>query len=246
MNRTKKAKIILLLILMLTSLFVIGCSTHGKEDSPNVTYEFCPGKIFYSASQSNKMLYYATNQSTIHGSAVYDPNGNIISGSTFLSPVNVSDDNGGMWVADGFVEDVKNNVFDVGTYTLKFSLKNSNHSAEKHMEWVNFPTWKSTPSFVTDTANTTRTIEVVSSGITTGSNTSGYDIRYRLKIYVYRSNASQLFGQSKMSNSASIIYSLPKVASSIELVPVLVCEMYQNGRIMKSLFYPSQRFTYNP
>lgn len=246
LNKSRLTKIALFLLTIFTTIFVLGCSTKGKEDDENVLYEFCPGKSFYSASQSNNMLYYATNQSTIVSSAVCDTTDTVISGSGFLSPVNVADDNGGMWVADGFCEDYESKRFSVGTYTLKFNLSSGSHSAVKYMDWENFPTWKSTPTFTTSSANSLRVIYVATSGINTDANTANYSIRYRIKVYVKRTNASQLFGQSSGQAVGSLVYSLPKTTNSLILVPYLVCEMSQNGRIEKTLFYKGPEFTYNP
>ena len=238
MSETKKSKVILLLILLLSSLFIVGCSTHGKPDEEVVRYEFCPGKYFTTPSvqQAENMFYYATNQSTITQSAVYDTKDKIISGSMFKSPVNASDDNGGMWVADGFCRDTKKE-YGVGTYTLKFSTKNGSYTNKKYMEWDNFPQWQGTPTFTFDRTN--NFVTVTHSGITTDASTTDYTVKYRIKVYVNFSSYSQLFGQSETSNAGVLIYSLPKVSSSIELRTVLVAEMYQNGRIEKILFYPA-------
>ncbi len=243
-NKSRFKKIIFLILTLFTTIFVLGCSTKGKEDDANVVYEFCPGKSFYSTSESNNMLYYATNQSTIVSSAVYDPNNTVINGSGFLSPVNVADDNGGMWVADGFCEDYESKRFSEGTYTLNFTLTSGTHTAKRDMAWDNFPTWKSSPSFDTSSVNSSRTISA--SGNITDVNTENYNIIYRIKVYVKRYNASQLFGQSRGYSGGTIVYSLPKTLNSLVLVPYLVCEMSQNGKIQKTLFYKGPEFSYNP
>ncbi len=246
LSETRKAKLILLLLMLISSLFILGCSTHGKEDEEDVRYEFCPGRYFISASEAHNMLYYAVNQSSISG-GVKDPNGEIIHGSGFQGPVNASDDNGGMWIADGFY-DTDNTNYNEGIYTLYFSIKSGNYETKREMIWTDFPTWKSTPDINTSSANTpSRMVYADASGITTDDNTANYDIYYRIKVYVAGLTASKLFGQSKaQKGSNNLTYTLPRVSSSIKLVPVLVCEMYQNNKIQKILYYPGTAFTYNP
>ncbi len=249
LSENQKTKLILLLLLLISSLFILGCSSHGKQDEEDVRYEFCPGKYFWSAGESHNMVYYAVNQSSVTGS-VKDPNGNIISGSGFKGPVNISDDNGGMWVADGFIEEqnASSYAFVEGTYTLGFSIKSGNYETKRDMSWEGFTTWKNTPNFNTSSVNTpSRLLYIDSAGINTDANTANYEIGYRIKVYVADISVSQLFGQSKISASANnLTYTLPKIGSSIKLVPVLVCEMYQNGKIQKILYYPGTAFTYNP
>ena len=247
---SKKTKIILMLILLLSSFFALGCSTHGKGDEIIVRYEFCPGKYYTTASvqEAYNMFYYAVNQSEIQGSAVYDTHNNAISGSRFTNPVNISDDNNGSWIADGFYTDI-NNRYGVGTYTLRFIVKSLNYSKEKYMSWDDFPNWQRTPIFDTSAVNDAgHRITVTHSGISRTGASSQYTVRYRVKLYVYdASTSSTLFGQSASSNDAGdITYSLPTTASSYQLVPVLVAELHNGGQIQKILYYPGERFTYNP
>ncbi len=245
LSETQKTKLILLFLLLISSLFILGCSSHGKEDEEDVRYEFCPGKYFTSASEARNMLYYAVNQSSVSG-GVKDPNGQTINGSGFQGPVNVADDNGGIWVADGYY-DITNNTYGNGIYTLYFSIKSGNYETKREMNWDGFPTWNSTPSIDTSSANTQRIIGANSARIITGENTDGYTIKYRIKVYVAGLTTSKLFGQSKaVDGSQPLTYTLPRVSSSIKLVPVLVCEMYKNEKIQKILFYPDSAFTYNP
>lgn len=246
LSETRRTKIIILLLLLISTIFVLGCSTHGKEDEEDVRYEFCPGKYFTSASEAHNMLYYAVNQSSISG-GVKDPNGETIHGSGFQGPVNASDDNGGMWVADGFY-DTDNTSYGEGIYTLYFSIKSGSYETKREMNWENFPTWKNTPTINTSSANTpSRMILADSAGITTNETTTGYEVVYRIKVYVAGLTSAKLFGQSKAQKGTNnITYTLPRVSSSIKLVPVLVCEMYQNNKIQKILYYPGTAFTYNP
>ena len=244
----KREKIILLLIMILSSLFLLGCNSHGKGDETIIRYEFCPGKYYESASvqQSQNMFYYAVNQSEIQGSAVYDTANNPISGSAFNSPLNISDENNGSWIADGFCRDV-NNQYPVGTYTLSFTVKSINYTKQKYMEWVNFPNWKSTPVFDTSAVNDQgHRITITHSGITNIAANEEYSVRYRIKVYVNINRSSQLYGQSASSNAGVIDYSLPKATRSVELIPILVAELHKGGQIEKILFYPGQPFTYNP
>lgn len=249
LSETRRTKIIILLLLLISTIFVLGCSTHGKEDEEDVRYEFCPGKCFWSSGEAHNMIYYAVNQSSVTG-AVKDPYDELVSDSGFESPVNVADDNGGMWVADGFVEEKNPSEykFEEGIYTLYFKTKSESYETKREMNWYNFPTWKDTATFYTDSANSSsREIKVLFAGITSDENTKQYSIQYRLKVYVAESRASRLFGQSKaQGDSTEIRYSLPRVSSSIKLVPVLVCEMYQNNKIQKILYYPGKEFPYNP
>ena len=135
LSESKRTKIILMLILLLSSIFVLGCSTHGKGDETIIRYEFCPGKYYTTASvqQADNLIYYAVNQSEIQGSSVLDPAKNTVSGSSFRSPVNISDDNNGSWIADGFCIDTKNSRYQIGTYTLNFIVKSINYLKEKNM-----------------------------------------------------------------------------------------------------------------
>ena len=253
LSENQKTKLILLLLLLISSLFILGCSSHGKQDEEDVRYEFCPGKYFWSAGESHNMIYYAVNQSSVSGS-VKDPNGTVINGSGFKGPVNVSDDNGGMWVADGFVEEknASSYAFIEGTYTLGFSIKSGNYETKRDMNWEGFTTWKNQPTFNTSSVNSpSRLLYIESAEINTDANTANYEIRYRIKVYVGGNlSVSQLFGQSKAIDQSKFVnqltYTLPKVGTSIQLVPVLVCEMYQNGKIQKILYYPGTAFTYNP
>ena len=236
-------------MLLLSSIFVLGCSTHGKDSEVIVRYEFCPGKYYESASvqQSQNMFYYAVNQSEIQGSAVYDTHNNMIRGSAFNSPVNISDDNNGTWVADGFYRDSNNN-YPVGTYTLKFTVNSITYAKEKHLEWTDFPNWQSTPVFdVSAVNNPGHQVTITHSGIATNNAISQYSVRYRIKVYINQNSSSTLFGQSASSSSAgAITYSLPKATRSFDLIPVLVAELHQGGQIEKILYYPGQHFTYNP
>ena len=251
-SETQKTKLILLFLLLISSLFILGCSTHGKEDEEDVRYEFCPGKYFTSASEARNMIYYAVNQSSVSG-GVKDPNGNTINGSGFKGPVNVADDNGGMWVADGFYDITDNNKYKNGIYTLYFSIKSGNYETKREMNWDGFPTWSNYPEFNTSSANSSKYIYISSAGIVKNSETANYTIKYRIKVYVAEKEMqySQLFGQSKLNESASKLeYNLPpnRSSNSYTLIPVLVCEMYnKNGKIEKILFLPDNKtFTYNP
>ena len=248
-SESKRTKIILLIMLLLSSIFVLGCSTHGKGDETVIKYEFCPGKYYTTASvaQADNLIYYAVNQSEIQGSSVLDPNKNVISGSAFNSPINISDDNNGSWIADGFYRDTKN-YYGVGTYTLRFTVKSFDYYKEKHMSWDDFPNWKSTPIFDTSAVNNSgHQITVTHSGITQTDALSQYSVRYRVKVYVNMNSSSTLFGQSTSSNSTgAITYSLPSTSRSYDLVPILVAELHKGGAIEKILFYQGEHFSYNP
>ena len=246
-NETQRLKLVLLLLLLISSIFILGCSTHGKKDEEDVRYEFCPGGYFKSASEYDNMLYYAVNQSSVSGS-VRDPNDSVINGTGFKGPVNMADDNGGIWVADGFYEDQKEKRFEKGIYTLYFETRHGNYETKRDMNWDKIPQWKGTAEFDTVSANDpSRSIYIKSPGIITSDDTANYEIRYRIKLYVAYLSYSQLFGQSESTTSPyNLSYTLPKVSKSIDLVPVLVCEMYQDYKIQKILYYPGEKFTYNP
>ena len=249
-SESKRTKIILLIMLLLSSIFVLGCSTHGKGDETVIKYEFCPGKYYTTASvqQADNLIYYAVNQSEIQGSSVLDPNKNTISGSTFKSPINISDDNSGSWIADGFCTDSKNKRFTEGNYQLNFNVKSIVYSKEKELSWKDFPNWKSTPSFYTSNVNdNNHLISINHSGIEDSALTSGYSVRYRIKIYVNTYQSSQLYGQSAPTKSTYLDYSIPRTTRSVELVPILVAELFKDGQLEKVLFYPDQKaFTLNP
>ena len=236
-------------MLLLSSIFVLGCSTHGKGDETVIKYEFCPGKYYTTASvqEAKNMFYYAVNQSEIQGSAVIDSNKNTINGSAFNSPVNISDDNKGSWVADGFYRDVDNR-YGVGTYTLRFTVKSYDYYKEKYMEWNDFPNWQSTPIFdISAVNNPGHQITVIHSGITQTEALSKYSVRYRVKVYVNMNSSSTLYGQSASSYSTgAITYSLPPATRSYDLVPILVAELHQGGQIEKILYFQGQRFSLNP
>ena len=248
-SESKRTKIIILLMLLLSSIFVLGCSTHGKGDETVIRYEFCPGKYYTTASvqEAKNMFYYAVNQSEIQGSAVYDTNKSPISGSAFNSPVNISDDNNGSWVADGFYRDVDNR-YGVGTYTLRFTVKSFDYYRERYMSWEDYPNWQRTPIFDTSAVNDPgHQISVTHSGITQIAALSQYSVRYRIKVYVNMNSSSTLYGQSAPSNSAGVItYSLPSATRNYDLVPILVAELHKGGQIEKILYFQGQRFSLNP
>ena len=256
-NETQRLKLILLLLLLISSIFILGCSTHGKKDEEDVRYEFCAGKFFYSPSQSYNMLYFAVNQSNVNGS-VKDSMGTVLSGTSFRGPVNPADDDGGRWIADGFSFDTKNPYTD-GNYTLQFSIKAGDYEAAAKLNWENIPNWSNTPQFNTASVNEPSHIIYISSGgIIKNQLPENYKVKYRIKVYNADDNIrySQLFGQSTTYSSASSLeYSLPPNRSnnSYKLLAVLVCEIYnQNGKIEKIMYYPDgsngkyNTFTYNP
>ena len=247
-SESKRTKIILLIMLLLSSIFVLGCSTHGKGDETVIKYEFCPGKYYTTASvgQADNLIYYAVNQSEIQGSSVLDPNKNTISGSSFSSPVNISDDNNGSWIADGFCTDDKNHRFTEGNYKLNFTVKSLVYTKEKELSWNGFPSWKGTPSFDLSAVNEHR-ITINHLGIDTSTLSADYSVRYRIKLYMNTSRSSQLYGQSSPDNSGVLVYSIPRATRSVELMPILVAELFKNGQLDKVLFYPDQQpFTLNP
>ncbi len=237
-------------MLLLSSIFVLGCSTHVKGDEAVRKYEFCPGKYYTTASvqQADNLIYYAVNQSEIQGSSVLDPNKNIISGSAFKSPVNISDDNNGSWIADGFCNDNKDNRFPEGNYKLNFTVKSIVYTKERELSWKDFPNWKGTPNFNTSNVNDRNPrISIDHSGIEDSALTSGYSVRYRIKLYVNSYHSSQLYGQSAPTKSTYLDYSIPRTTRSVELVPILVAELFKDGQLDKVLFYTDQKaFTLNP
>ena len=247
LSESKRTKLILMLILLLSSIFVLGCSTHGKGDETVIRYEFCPGKYYTTASvgQADNLIYYAVNQSEIQGSSVLDPNKNTISGSAFNSPVNISNDNNGSWIADGFCTDDKNHRFIEGNYQLNFTVKSIVYSNERELSWNGFPNWKGTPSFDLSAVNN-HSISVNHLGIDDSNLSEDYSIRYRIKIYLNTNRSSQLYGQSAPTKSGVLVYSIPRTTRSVELVPILVAELFKDGQLDKVLFYPGQHFTLNP
>ena len=247
-SESKRTKIILLIMLLLSSIFVLGCSTHGKGDETVIKYEFCPGKYYTTASvaQADNLIYYAVNQSEIQGSSVLDPNKNVISGSAFNSPINISDDNNGSWIADGFCTDDKNHRFTEGNYRLNFIVKSINYAKEKELSWNDFPNWKGTPNFDTSNVNNNHYISINHFGVEDSALSAGCSVRYRIKLYLNTTRSSQLYGQSAPSNSNFLDYSIPRTTRSVELVPILVAELFKDGQLDKVLFYPGTHFTLNP
>ena len=239
-NESKRDKIILLAILLLSCLFVLGCSLHGKDDEEEIRYEFCPGTYCSDSTTTYKMFYGAVNQSNGQGWFV-DSNGNEIKGSAFTSPVKCADD--GFWIADGFYEDI-NNEYSAGTYTLKLQIKGDQYATNKYMSWDGIPTWKSEPTITFDGKNVTAT----NTKINENKYTEGLTIRYRLKLYVGGDiTTSKLFGQGKGKEGKEadvITYSIPSHTSSIQLVPVLACELSKQGRIKAIVYYAGKDFTY--
>ena len=239
-----KQKVILLFILIISSIFILGCKTHGEEDDTNVITEFCSGKYFYSSSVSHNMIYGACNQSQASGYFYISGSGERILGSSFKPPVNCSDSDG--WIADGFAEQEKS--YKDGNYTMCISVKGQEYYTSKDLTWDRIPNWKDTPSFDTTQANSTsRTITVVNPGLNLTEEHTGYTVRYRLKVYVGGETISnQLYGQTcSYDKSCAIAYCIPKITRSTQLIPVLVAELYVNNRIERVLFYPGKQFTFN-
>ncbi len=240
-NESKRDKIILLAILILSSLFVLGCSIKGDEPKhEDVKYEFSVGKYVVSSSSYDYMIYAAVNQETGEG-YIIDSKGNKINGSGFTRPINYAD--GSFWVADGFYR-IKDNEYTAGTYSLKLNCWDN--LIEKYLNWDGIPDWKNIPNIEYTANNRTVFVNKIP-GITETELSKKLSVRYRLKLYASGYQTAKLFGQSESTKDTSFIsYYLPRKTTeqTISLVPVLVAELYNEKGIQMIIYYAGSEFKY--
>lgn len=240
-DQAKREKFILLVIMLISSIFALGCSIGGSsgKDSSDIRYDFCPGKYTINSSNQYNMFYYGVNQSMAQG-LLLDNSKKEISGSAFNPPINYTDDKN--WIADGYYIDSQNK-YGIGTYTFKFSVKSETYFSSRNITWNNIPEWKRDTEFYFDGNR----IKVINPGITSNEGLSGLNVAYRLKIYVVGGTGSQLFGQSSaVKEVTEMSYSLPRVTRSYTVVPVLAAEISSNKRMEMIMFYcPEQKFNIN-
>ena len=239
-NECKKEKVILLIIMLLTSIFALGCGIKGNGDEPVIKYEFCPGTYTQDAKTVYNMFYYATNQSKASG-YIQDSANKEIKGSSFSPAVNATK-NG--WVSDGFYYDDKS-IYSKGNYTLCFDVSGKSYRKTTNINWENLPKWKEIPRIDYDSSNHTVSVAKIPDITETP-----YKRQYIIKTYVAGLTTSKLYGQSeilKEGKGSFISYSLgnPHTSESIRLVPVLVCELLsKDNRIVGTLFCPGSAFNY--
>ena len=234
-NESRRDKFILLLLMLLSFLFILGCSIHGQDDEDEIRYEFCPGQ--YTLTSSNNvfnMLYGATNQRNGSGSFSKQDSDKLIAGSYFDTPIIPSDD--GMWVSDGFYKDSKDDkILTNGSYTLHLTIKGNQYTNNKTMEWNDFPVWNDFPSFTKEG----NIIKIINPGI---SDNKGYNVAYRIKLYVYSEmgTTTRLYGQSKSApKPCELSYDLNSHSTNrtYTVLPILVAELSDNIRIRKIMYY---------
>lgn len=249
-NKLKQKKIILLAILMLSSIFLLGCSIKGDEPSPEqsiLRYSFVPGKYIINSSNIKYMFYAGVNQEKGSG-YIIDTKGNPIAGSSFSQPMNKCFDNNGspMWIADGFYDMKDNNEYPPGTYSLKLNCKDS--LINKNLYWDGIPTWNEVPQIRTGTD----IVDAQIYGVTETERSKGLSVSYRIKFYVADRTDSKLYYQSKVAypkNNKDYTYvscTLPRRVSqsSIKLIPMIVAELYNSNGIQMVIFTPGTAFSY--
>ncbi len=244
-NESRREKFILLVLMLLSFLFVLGCSIKGNEPTnpKDIRYDMCAGVYTKNSSNSYNMIYYGTNQEKARG-LLKGPDDNSVTDSSFINPMYFTDDK--KWIADGYVIDNDpKNALKSGDYTFEFQVDSDKLKAKKNIVWDNnFPTWNSCPSFEYNQSK--RTVTINNPGIKQTENSKKYKVKYSMKIYNAEGAVTQLVGQStREEKDAPIIYTMPSMLRLNKFYPVLVADFSdENGLQMIMYYCPEQVFNY--
>lgn len=247
-NESKRDKLILLAILLLSSLFVLGCSIKGEEPVVEpIKYEFSVGRYSYNSTNSYQMFYAAVNREFGTGN-IKDvlKDGKHESISSFYYAYNpYIENNNKYWVSDGYYE-VKNTTYGPGTYAI--SLNCWEGDIEKYLTWEGIPDWESSPSieFNKDVISVS-----VIPRLTETEQSKELKLRYRIKVYPWGLTSTRLFTQSEPvyynGKRNSISCTLPRKLggnNNNEYVCFLVAELYNSSGIQMILYYEGPKIKY--